>query len=118
MSVLGTTKHSPPTIIVFTLANTVVLYCTFCTFYTYCTFCLDHGPCLCFGHSTQSKELSKHQLHLPVFPARSSIVSGFLLSGYWAILAWLLTPLTFARHRLSPLAAVTSVAYFPHNGRR
>ena len=31
--------------------------------------------------------------------------------------AGLLTPLTFARHRLSPLAAFTSGAYFLHNGR-
>ena len=30
----------------------------------------------------------------------------------------LLTPLTLARHRLSPLAAFTSGAYFLHNGRR
>ena len=30
----------------------------------------------------------------------------------------LLTPLTFARHRLSPLASFTSSAYFLHNGRR
>ena len=37
---------------------------------------------------------------------------------YWAIQAGLLTPLTFARHRLSPLAAFTSGAYFLHNGRR
>ena len=29
-----------------------------------------------------------------------------------------LTPLTFAEHRLSPLAAFTSGAYFLHNGRR
>ena len=29
---------------------------------------------------------------------------------YWAIQAGLLTPLTFARHRLSPLAAFTSGA--------
>ena len=36
----------------------------------------------------------------------------------WAIQAGLLTPLTFARHRLSPLAAFTSGAYFLHNGRR
>ena len=34
------------------------------------------------------------------------------------IQAGLLTPLTFARHRLSPLAAFTSGAYFLHNGRR
>ena len=31
--------------------------------------------------------------------------------------AWLLTPLTFARHSLSPLAAFTSSVYFLHNGR-
>ena len=37
---------------------------------------------------------------------------------YWAIHAGLLTPLTFAQHRLSPLAAFTSGAYFLHNGRR
>ena len=38
--------------------------------------------------------------------------------AYWAIQAGLLTPLTFAQHRLSPLAAFTSGSYFPHNGRR
>ena len=38
--------------------------------------------------------------------------------AYWAIQAGLLTPLTFARHRLSPLAVFTSGAYFLHNGRR
>ena len=37
---------------------------------------------------------------------------------YWAIHAGLLTPLTFAQHRLSPLAVFTSGAYFLHNGRR
>ena len=37
---------------------------------------------------------------------------------YWAIQTGLLTPLTFARHRLSPLAAFTSSAYLFHNGRR
>ena len=31
---------------------------------------------------------------------------------------WLLIPLTFAQHRLSPLAAFISSAYFLHNGRR
>ena len=31
---------------------------------------------------------------------------------YWAIQAGLLTPLLFARHRFSPLAAFTSGAYF------
>ena len=37
---------------------------------------------------------------------------------YWVIKAGLLTHLTFARHRLSPLAAFTSGAYFLHNGKR
>ena len=36
---------------------------------------------------------------------------------YWAIQAGLLTPLTFVRHRLSPLDAFTSGVYFLHNGR-
>ena len=36
----------------------------------------------------------------------------------WAVQAGLLTPLTSVRHRLSPLAAFTSGAYFLHNGRR
>ena len=43
---------------------------------------------------------------------------GSPMPDYWAIQAGLLTPLTFARHRLSPLAAFTSGAYFLHNGRR
>ena len=34
-----------------------------------------------------------------------------------AIQAGLLTPVTFARHRLSPLAAFTSSVYFLHSGR-
>ena len=37
--------------------------------------------------------------------------------SYWAVQARLLTPLTFARHCFSPLAAFTSCAYFLHNGR-
>ena len=39
-----------------------------------------------------------------------------LPEDYWAIQAGLLTPLTFARHRLSPLAAITSGAYFLPTG--
>ena len=35
----------------------------------------------------------------------------------WVVQAGLLTTLTFAWHRLSPLAAFTSGAYFLHNGR-
>ena len=38
-------------------------------------------------------------------------------ASFWAIQAGLLTSLTFARHRLSPVAAFTSGAYFLHNGR-
>ena len=41
-----------------------------------------------------------------------------LVPVYWVIQAGLLTPLTFAQHRLSPLAAFTSGVYFLHNGRR
>ena len=37
---------------------------------------------------------------------------------YCTVQAGLLTPLAFARHRLSPLAAFTSGAYFLHNARR
>ena len=37
------------------------------------------------------------------------------IRGYWAFQAGLLTPLTFARHLLSPLAAFTSGAYFLHS---
>ena len=36
---------------------------------------------------------------------------------YWVIQAGLLTPLTFAWHRLSPFGAFTSGAYFLHNRR-
>ena len=39
-------------------------------------------------------------------------------AAYWAVQAGLLTPLTLARHRLNPLAAFTSGAYFLHSGRR
>ena len=35
-----------------------------------------------------------------------------MTEGYWAVQAGLLTPLTFARHRLSPLAALLPVRTF------
>jgi len=38
--------------------------------------------------------------------------------AYWAVQVGLLPPLTFAWHRLSPLAAFTSGGYFLHNGRQ
>jgi len=41
-----------------------------------------------------------------------------LLETYWAVQAGLLSLMTFTRHRLSPLAAFTSGAYFLQNGRR
>ena len=56
---------------------------------------------------------------VPVGKGRYSYQTPASLVGrmvYWAIQAGLLTPLTFARHRLSPLAAFTSGAYFLHNG--
>ena len=49
---------------------------------------------------------------------RSFKYNAWGMDGYWAVQAGLLTPLTIARHRLSPLAAFTSGAYFLHNGRR
>ena len=53
-------------------------------------------------------------------PNLSLLCRSLMLSvtDYWAVQVGLLTPLTFARHRLSPLAAFTSGAYFLHNGRR
>ena len=47
---------------------------------------------------------------------REGGTSGYLYT-YWAIQAGLLTPLTFAQHCLSPLAAFTSGTYFLQNGR-
>ena len=51
------------------------------------------------------------------FPIKQFVLLVVRRSGYWAIQAGFLTPLTFARHRLSPLAAFTSGAYFLHTGR-
>ena len=49
-------------------------------------------------------------------------IKSFVLSSRpsscWVIQTGLLTPLTFARHCLSPFAAFTSGAYFLHNGRQ
>ena len=44
--------------------------------------------------------------------------TDYSLPRYWAVQAGLLTPLTFAWHRLNPLAAFNSGAYFIHNGRQ
>ena len=53
-------------------------------------------------------------------PNLSLLCQSLMLSvtDYWAVQVGLSTPLTFARHRLSPLAAFASGAYFLHNGRR
>ena len=51
-------------------------------------------------------------------PNLSLTIHGWSSRCYWAIQVGLLTPLTFAQHRLSPLAAFTSGAYFLHIGRR
>ena len=58
-----------------------------------------------------------HTMH-HALPHSTLHTSHNTLLRYWAIQAGLLTPLTFAWHRLSPLAAFTSGAYFLHNGRR
>ena len=60
----------------------------------------------------EEKKQTKKRYFIPVH------CMGWQLWLYWAVQAGLLTPLTFARHRLSPLAAFTSGAYFLHNGRR
>ena len=43
------------------------------------------------------------------------LTSFWTIASYWAVQMGLLTPLTFAWHCLSPLAAFTSSAYFLHN---
>ena len=64
---------------------------------------------LCLALPTQ--EVITHHLHHPVLQIKACVYRL-----YWAIQAGLLTPLIFAQHRLSPLAAFTSGAYFLHNG--
>ena len=65
-----------------------------------------------------------HTEHLNIYLRRKEVswqlrdTCGGRVGTAWAIQAGLLTPLTFARHRLSPLAAFTSGAYFLHTGRR
>ena len=54
-----------------------------------------------------------------LYSRRVQLRNGLLpLCSCWAVQVGLLTPLTFAQHHLSPLAAFTSGAYFLHNGRR
>ena len=47
-----------------------------------------------------------------VFPQVVSKVGQRFRSSYWVVQARLLTPLTFTRHRLRPLAVFTSGVYF------
>ena len=59
-----------------------------------------------------SLELEDDMLAILARRRNRTVVLG---ATYWAIQAGLLTPLTFARHCLSPLAAFTSGGYFLHN---
>ena len=54
-----------------------------------------------------------------MFVVRShSVVSDQCsMSAYWAVQVGLLTSFTFARYRLSPMAAFTSGAYFLYSGK-
>jgi len=65
--------------------------------------------------AVQPERCFPHPL-LKITHNRNNIYSDFVFV-FWAIQVGLLTPLTFAQHRLSPLAAFTSGAYFLHNGR-
>ena len=76
-----------------------------------------HWPIL--YHMVMEGARQKLTWWLGQWPGLTYITWRFLLNVYyWAIQAGLLTPLTFARHRLSPLAAFTSGVYFLHNRRR
>ena len=54
----------------------------------------------------------------PIFKTVTQMHKNAMPVIYWAVQAGLLTPLTFARHCLSPLAAFTSSPSFLHNGRQ
>ena len=68
-------------------------------------------PHLCSGGKIKRRQ------KIPLLPLFLTVFC-FCLFVYWAVYVGLSTPLTFAWHRLSPLAAFTSGAYFLHNGRR
>ena len=89
-----------------------------------CVCCLFTSFSIFFA---QCKTTTKsHENYVFLYPFSSMAISppnnekNIFYTGklYSAIQAGLLTPLTFAWHRLSPLAAFTSCAYFLHNGRR
>ena len=70
-------------------------------------------------HSSKSASLNRPIVYCTIdFTVFTRVCCFAVNDGYWAIQAGLLTPLTFARHHLSPLAAFTSGAYFLDNGRQ
>ena len=70
--------------------------------------------------SSENAQSRMYQTAKKIFKVSSSdlTLTATKAAFYWAIQAGLLTPLTFAHLRLSPLVVFTSGAYFLHNGRR
>ena len=85
---------------------------------------LDTFLCQRLGEETSAAFFSFYaDLPTPISPLPTpthgdKIINLMIKITNWAIQAGMLTPFTFARHRLSPLAAFTSGAYFLHNGRQ
>ena len=69
--------------------------------------CACMHVCVCVDGMNLKYALCWH-IHVSVY--------SILCHCYWAIQAGLLTPLTFARHCLSPLAAFTFSVYFTMEG--
>ena len=91
------------------------------TYYPICTFPAS-SECLIGISDAFSAFCLRVSVIFPtcsLYPQQKREYSALHLQAwtYWAIQEELLTPLTFARHHLSPLAAFTSGAYFLHNGR-
>ena len=72
--------------------------------------------CVCVSLLSAYLHLIEDECHAFRMPSVQSVKRQVPLCLYRAVQAGLLTPLTFARHRLNPLAAFTSGAYFLHNG--
>ena len=87
-------------------------------FHGVCEIALTEVLATQMGVMRRSKKVSLFELYKfnPLSP-HCGLIAWKLMHCYWVIQAGLLTPLTFARHRLSPLAAFISGAYFLHNGR-
>ena len=77
--------------------------------------CTQHSSCVCDQGVQNGSSAVSHSLAGMIGRKNSNNNNSHV---YWAVQAGLLTPLTFARHRLSPLAAFTSGAYFLYNGRQ